>query len=77
MKIQVTLKDPDAFLDAIEAEVRRDLALSGLTKDERDLLFQSRTEKVGRKLERWLDCSEYVTLEFDTEAETAIVVEKG
>ncbi len=73
MKISVTLKDPDGFSEAVDDAVAASLEGSTLPQDEQDALLEKREEKLWQKLERWVDCKEYVELEFDTEAGTATV----
>jgi hypothetical protein len=75
MKVRVTLKDPDGFYDGVqEAAKQQCSAIDGLDEDERELLLEKRVERIGEAMESWVEYSEYVTLEFDIEAGTAIVV---
>jgi len=73
MKISVTLKDPDGFGECVDEDVKASLADSGLPEDEQEAVVEKRLEKVWKELERWVDCQEYVTIDFDTEAGTATV----
>ena len=75
MKIKITVKDPDGVYDSINATVKNSVALiAGLDDDEREEMEESRAESVGEKLSKWIEYGEYITVEFDTETETAIVV---
>jgi hypothetical protein len=73
MKINVMLKDPDGFSDAIDDAVRESLATIE-DEDEREALKEVRREKVQTFLNRWVEYSEYVSIEFDMDAGTASVV---
>lgn len=73
MKFRVDLKDPDGFYDAVE-EVVKDSIPRGLSKEENKVILADRVEEVFEKIERWVKYSEYITIEFDTEAGTATVV---
>ena len=73
MKIVVTLKDPDGFYESVEEEVVKSLKSSGLPEHEQEALTDTRLQKAWEFLSTWVECQEYVTLEFDTEAGTATV----
>ncbi len=70
MIVRVTLKDPDAFYDAIQEAVEKTRP-EGLSDSEwRDI-------REGRHASTRLPFvlyGEYVTVEFDTDARTAVVV---
>ena len=75
MKIKITVKDPDGVYDSINATVKNSVAsIAGLDDDEREEMEESRAESVGEKLSKWIEYGEYITVEFDTETGTAIVV---
>lgn len=78
MKIQVVLKDPDALLDALDNDakpiIRKDLESKGLTKDEVEVLLETRLDKVHTQLRKWIESGEYFSIEFDTDADTARVM---
>lgn len=76
MKISVTLKDPDGFSDCVSEDVAGTLQNMGLDKEERESIEEVRVERAWKALARWVDCQEYVTIEFDTEAMTATVKER-
>lgn len=77
MKISITFKDPDVVGDAIDEAVRASLKELGLPKEEQDAVFDVRRESVNEKLDKWISHGEYVTVEFDTDAGTATVKERG
>jgi hypothetical protein len=75
MKFRVTFKDPDGPLDCLADEAKRlAAAVEGIDDDEREALAESRRENLREFVGGWLEYSEYVTIEFDTEANTATVV---
>lgn len=76
MKFRVTLKDPDGFSEGVDDALDGSIRLTGLDEDEQEALKQHREEKLWAVLNGWVDCREYVTLEFDTDAGTAIVVKR-
>lgn len=77
MKINVYLKDPDGFSNDVDEAVQKHVdEVPGLDKSEREAVFEQRREKIWKSLEKWVDCQEYVGIDFDTEAGTAVVVER-
>lgn len=74
MKIKITMKDPDTMPDAVEEAVRAEVEAMGLPEDEADSLIEMRAEKAREKLSKWFEYSEYLSVEFDTEAMTATVL---
>jgi hypothetical protein len=76
MIIRVHIQDPDAFSQAIDEAIEQSFADTELDSDEKDALLDLRREKAEKALEKWVEYVEYVTLEFDTVALTAKVVEK-
>lgn len=75
MKFKVMLKDPDAFFEAVTDTI--DASLKGTTfsdKDEFEALAEIRREKIRESISKWVELSEYITIEFDTTAGTATVV---
>lgn len=74
MKFKVTMKDPNTLSDAIEDAVKDDLdAIEGLSADDREALFETRRKAAGEVAAKWFRYSEYVTVEIDTDAQTATV----
>lgn len=76
MKFRVTMKDPDTLNDAISDAIRQQLAESQLPEDEQEELLEIREEKVGKICGKWFEYGEYLTIEIDTETQTARVVER-
>lgn len=75
MKFKVTLNDPDSFYDSISDAV--DISLNGTTfsdDEEFEKVAELRRDKVNTALRKWVECGEYITIEFDTTAGTATVV---
>ncbi len=68
MKIQVTFKDPDGVSDAISDAIPT-------RKARDDCVWWEDRDAVMDDLSRWIRGCEYVTIEFDTEAGTATVME--
>lgn len=77
VKIQVTMKDPDCLHDAIRDAVKEDVEkVTGIFERERENLIEDRIEEVGKACARWFQWGEYLTVEIDTDAQTAIVIPK-
>jgi len=75
MIFRVTFKDPDTLHDAIYDAVKADVAtMAGLDEDEKEAVAEKRRERVAERVGRWFKYSEYVTIEIDTDADTAVVV---
>jgi hypothetical protein len=75
MKFSVTFKDPDGPSTCFDEEARRTLGeIGGLSDGERALLIEERRSRLSDFAGRWLEHGEYVTIEFDTEAETATII---
>lgn len=76
MKIQVTFKDPDVASDAI-SDAFKDLVIEGLTDPEEAALVREHRELEARTFifGTYMRYQEYITVEFDTEAKTATVVQ--
>jgi len=75
MKFRVTLKDPDGPYECIQ-DAAKDMtkAIDGITDDERKAIQEKRAETLSKFAGRWMSYGEYITVEFDTEAETATVI---
>lgn len=75
MKIRVTLKDPDTMHDAVDDAVGKMPPPDGVESEEWDRIRESRAEKVKEAISaKWMEYSEYLTVEFDTDAGTATVI---
>ena len=71
MKFRITLKDPDGVSDAI-TEAVESLRPPGLSDDEWEDIKDERERKLVYS--RFIGYGEYVTIEIDTEKDTAVVV---
>lgn len=75
MKFRVHMKDPDTLHDAVkEAADASAAAVDGLGESERAYLAKSRADDALRVCRRWFEFGEYLTVEIDTDAGTAVVV---
>lgn len=74
MKFKVTMKDPDQLGDATDDAVRADIALiAGLSDDDREALYANRRNDVSKITAKWFKWGEYLTVEIDTDTQTATV----
>jgi hypothetical protein len=74
MKIQITLKDPDGFYEAIREAAKKQVAeIPGLDQYEKDEIADHRHEEIAEYLKRWVQYGEYITIEFDLEEANATV----
>jgi hypothetical protein len=74
MKIRVTMKDTDTLNDTIEFEVQKAVSeLPMLSHNERRTVGELRQAEVRALAGQWFRYGEYVTIEIDTDAKTAIV----
>ena len=76
MKFTVTLKDPDVLDDAINDAVDKSFP-EGLSEEEKELLADGRREEYRLFAGKWMKYGEYLTVEFDTEAGTALLLPKS
>lgn len=72
--IRIHLKDPDGFGDAIMEAVKESLV--SFPEDEQDAIRDIRTQKLERELEPWVECNEYIVLEFNRKDKTLTVVKR-
>lgn len=73
MKIKLTFKDPDGVYESLRAAVEETIP-DGLTDEEQDELIDRRMEDAHDKMRKWIKYQEYVTVEIDSDAGTAVVV---
>ncbi len=73
MKFTITFKDPDGYSDAVKQIVQQEIEKLNLPEDEAEELVEIKTEKLNDFLSTWISYSEYISIEFDTEAGTATV----
>lgn len=75
MKFKVTMKDPDTLGDAISNAVTEALKnIEGLSDEDRESLHERRCEEARNVASKWFEYGEYLTVEIDTDAQTAAVV---
>jgi hypothetical protein len=75
MKFQITMKDPDGPYECIQDAATDSLTqISGLSEEERETLKDQRVGQLRTFADKWMKYGEYITVEFDTEAGTAVVV---
>jgi hypothetical protein len=76
MKFRITMKDPDGPYECIQDAAEEMVeAIEGLTPEERQVFRHSRVDMLRDFAGRWMEYGEYITVEFDTEAGTATVIE--
>jgi hypothetical protein len=71
MKIRITLKDPDGIHECI-TEAIEETRPQGLSDSEWEDIAKERHAAISHS--RFIEYGDYVTVELDTEADTAIVV---
>lgn len=76
MKFQVYIKDPDGFYEGLKDAVKQQLSSLQLPEDEKEQLEDIKQDKLSSFMGQWVEFGEYATLEFDTEANTAVVVSR-
>lgn len=74
MIINITLKDPDGVYDAIQDAAEEQVKITNVSARERSSLVESRHTQIDKELEPWIEYSEYVRIQIDTEAKTATVL---
>lgn len=77
MKIRIVLKSPDAITDQVNRAISDVMPDDVPDSDKRDVLRENLKLSVWHKLERWISYKEYVTIEFDLAAGTAIVLDRN
>lgn len=76
MKLKIVFKDPDGVFESIRDAVNNEVGkIAGLDDDERAVIAEDRMAKTDDALGKWIKYSEYLTVEFDTDANTAVVLE--
>lgn len=69
------MKNPDAVSDAYdEAAAESVNQIEGISDDERASLLEGRQAAIQDACTPWVEYSEYITVEIDTDAKTAIVL---
>jgi hypothetical protein len=74
MKFAITFKDPDGVYESLrDAAAESVSSIEGVDDEERTALEEARQKKFQNFIEQWIRYFEHVTIEFDTEANTALV----
>lgn len=77
MKFKLQRKDPDGVYESVQEAVGQEVAqIQGLSQAERKELTSRRVMETFERLQRWVAGGEYLTLEVDIEAGTAVVLEQ-
>lgn len=76
MKFIVTFKTPDAVANAIK-EAAMQAIPPNIDDAEADAFFSEKQDEMLTCILKWVKYAECVTIEFDTEADTATVVPRG
>ncbi len=77
MKFTITFKDPDGVSYAIRHAAKQQAdQMKDLTTKEYDYMVESRSEVLSTALGKFIDCDEYISIEFDTNRGTATVLER-
>lgn len=78
MKVRVMLKDPDTMQDSVDDAFADEVCPEGVADDEWDDIRASRADKAKKAItDKWMEYGEYLEVEFDLEAMTATVIERG
>lgn len=78
MKIEISLKDPDAVSEAL-SDKRRELIPElmkalGICEDAAEIEASERLKKMEKLMYQFFEWGEYVNIEFDDEAGTATLI---
>lgn len=76
MKFKVHFKTPDAVDYAIKEAIAQSTP-PDMSDAEADAFFSKKQDELLTCVLKWVKYGECVTIEFDTEADTAIVVPRG
>lgn len=73
MIIRLTLKDPDGVSNSIDDIARNSVESSIVENQEIEDLIEHQKDKIEDAIKPWVRYNEYVTIEIDTEKNTATV----
>jgi len=74
MKFRITLKDPDGVDDSLMTAAQEAAdAPQGLLDSTREAIRKRVYTELPEQIKKWVKWNEYVTIEIDTEAGTAVV----
>jgi hypothetical protein len=71
MKFRITLKDPDGIYECVKEAVDQSRPAQ-LSDEEWESISESRMREITNS--KWIDCGDYVSIEIDTVANTAVVI---
>jgi hypothetical protein len=74
MKIYVWFKTPDAVYNAVCSSLYQQYGKAYFSKEIQDII-ENLVKEVSNQLSKWVKQGEYIKIEFDTEANTATVLE--
>lgn len=74
MKIKITMKDPDKMIDAVQEAIEDADDLPD-DAEEAEAVCEIRANKIKEAItSKWMSYGEYLTVEYDTEADTMAVL---
>lgn len=75
MKFVVMMKDPDGVYDSIMQAATESLeSIPDLSPNEREALLETRIDTIKKTTSKFFEYGEYVRIEIDTDAGTAVVL---
>lgn len=76
MKIQFCMKNPDVISESIKDAVISSIEekAAGLSDRQKELIYDDEEEEIKKKLSKFIEFGEYITVEIDTDTQTARVV---
>lgn len=78
MKFKVTFKSPDSVHDTLRDAARQQVAqMPDVLDDDIPDMEDSKFSELAEAIGKWVKYAEYITVEFDTDAGTATVVERA
>jgi hypothetical protein len=78
MKIRCYFKDPDTMPDAVDDAFKKAPKPDGISDDEWEDVKAARNDEARNHItDKWMEYSEYLMVEFDTDAGTATVIPRG
>jgi hypothetical protein len=79
MKFRITMKDPDGAYDSIAEAAKLTPEQVARMPEFIDVqnAEEARAESLRKVAGKWLEHGEYITIEIDTDAGSAVVIERG
>lgn len=74
MKFRITFKDPDGVSEVIYGLAAEYAASLTKVREEQKAIKEVKLESLKEFIDPWIEYQEYITVEFDTEANTATVI---